>query len=198
MVLVTSALIGLFEMHLVYKGYAEDMRKVEVLIHRLDLARRANIHFKRQVQEWKNVLLRGHDAVDRQRYVDAFLDEERQVGETLAALSELSEDPDLPSLREGHGGLATRYREALALLDERPESLERAERLVAGIDRPIDAAMDHFGEHVRAEVLSIREALQRGAAERYRALRDTGVAGLVVCVALVCLFLLAAMRLERR
>ncbi|MBF0305362.1 MAG: hypothetical protein HQL41_06920 [Alphaproteobacteria bacterium] len=197
-VLVTTALIGLFELHLAHQGYSQDLRKVEGLIHRLDLARRANIHFKRQVQEWKNVLLRGHDGAARTLYLDSFLNEERAVVEALAGLAALDDDEDLTRLREQYGHLGARYREALALYDDRPESLEAVEKVAAGIDRPVDAAMDHLGEHVLAEVLAVREALARGAAERYARLRDVGLAGLVLCLVLVCAFLLAAMRHERQ
>ena len=42
--------------------------------------------FKTQVQEWKNVLLRGKDEAERARYWQAYQDSERKVGQQLGKL----------------------------------------------------------------------------------------------------------------
>ena len=46
-------------------------------------AERLQREFRGQVQEWKNVLLRGHDPVLRQRHLDAF-DSEGRIVDGLA------------------------------------------------------------------------------------------------------------------
>ncbi len=54
-------------------------------------ARLMQVAFKKQVQEWKNILLRGHDAKDRAKYIDAFLVERRVVGAYVDTLSTITE-----------------------------------------------------------------------------------------------------------
>lgn len=52
----------------------------------LDHARSIQVHFKTQVQEWKNILLRGHVQADRDRYILAFEAQRKLATELLEAL----------------------------------------------------------------------------------------------------------------
>ncbi len=56
-------------------------------------ARVMQVAFKKQVQEWKNVLLRGHDAKDREKYATAFRLERQMVRAYTDSLSSV-DDPD--------------------------------------------------------------------------------------------------------
>lgn len=87
-VIVTTALIGLFGLHYAHKGYKADMHRVEAMMIRLDEARGAQVHFKKQVQEWKNLLLRGGDPAEYRRYFDAFVAEEAEVVRHLGNLDD--------------------------------------------------------------------------------------------------------------
>ena len=56
------------------------------------LAAEVEGHFKTQVQEWKNVLLRGSDNALRERHWKGFLSDERAVQDKTTALLALVED----------------------------------------------------------------------------------------------------------
>ena len=49
-------------------AYTEGLK----LARAIDNARSAQVNFQRQVQEWKNVLVRGHDADQRARHWRSF------------------------------------------------------------------------------------------------------------------------------
>jgi methyl-accepting chemotaxis protein len=51
-------------------------------------------HFKTQVQEWKNVLLRGRDPAQQSKYWKAFKEEERKVQELAVSLKSQLAEPD--------------------------------------------------------------------------------------------------------
>jgi hypothetical protein len=57
---------------------------VEGQVHSVDLTRQMQLAFKRQVQEWKDVLLRGSDPQALVKYRDGFFAQEKQV--TFATL----------------------------------------------------------------------------------------------------------------
>jgi len=198
-VIVTTALIGLFGLYYAHKGYIGDMRRVEAMLIRLDEARSAQVHFKKQVQEWKNLLLRGADPAEYQRYRNAFLAEETQVGTHLGNLLPETEGAgrtdDAERLRAGHAALGDRYREALAA--HPGGDLAATDRELRGIDRHLDEELESFADSIRDEVFRIRQALEARSEERYATLRQVAGYGLGLCILLVGLLLRAAIRRER-
>jgi methyl-accepting chemotaxis protein len=107
----------------------------------LDAARSAQVHFKTQVQEWKNLLLRGTDPVAYDKHFTAFASEESAVRAGLTALRALQvqagDDTSLTiSLLAKHEELGQRYRAALPHFDRRDlRSIRVVDSLVRGIDR---------------------------------------------------------------
>ena len=64
-------------------------------MHTSRLIDTANLEFKVQVQEWKNVLLRGKDSANLDRYWGQFEAQERKVQNILGELSQSASDPTL-------------------------------------------------------------------------------------------------------
>ncbi|HEX3059415.1 MAG TPA: hypothetical protein VHP62_08645, partial [Usitatibacter sp.] len=82
-----------------------------------DLARQAQLHFKVQVQEWKNMLLRGHDLKLLDKHTKAFEEETAKVASTLKALNAVAPKIEMPATLADaavleHEDLARRYTDA--------------------------------------------------------------------------------------
>lgn len=113
-----------------------------------DLARSAQVNFKIQVQEWKNVLLRGGDRAQFEKYLGKFVERESIVQENLEELESLfvgigMQAQDVVSAAKSHRELGASYREALASYDsENPDAHRIVDALVKGIDRAPTAAFD--------------------------------------------------------
>ncbi len=124
-------------------------------ISAIDTARGAQVDFKKQVQEWKNVLLRGNDPKAFTKYKRKFDQQEMQVQEKLLHLKTLiGQSPELlkqlDTLLATHKQLGEKYRSALQHYD--PAKLDSAhvvDKLVKGIDRPPTKQMDQLIEAIR-------------------------------------------------
>ena len=104
-------------------------------------ARVIQVDFKKQVQEWKNILLRGHDAADLEKYRQKFVDRERIVKQQAQALREQVDDVEVQRLLDefirAHDELAANYRTALTTyLTVEGGDPFAADRQVRGQDRP--------------------------------------------------------------
>lgn len=153
------------------------------------------VRFKLQVQEWKNVLLRGSDPADFARYREAMLGHASAVdaallslGDTLTAMHE--DAGEVPALRERHAALGTRYAAALGDRQVLDVALAReADRAVRGMDRPLDAEFDALasglGKRAQAGQVAAVEATARGM-QRARWIRGT----LLACSSILVLLLL--------
>src|SRR5690606_36920532 len=112
--------------------------------------------FKTQVQEWKNILLRGKDPAQFDRYLAAFNGQERAVDARLTELGALMRDLGLDATlvdaaRAAHQAAGKRYEEALRSYDrahEDPASV--VDGLVAGVDRSIADAIAKVTDAVGA------------------------------------------------
>lgn len=120
---------------------------IAVDVHAELLAREAQLAFKVQVQEWKNVLLRGRDDAALQKYRRQFAAEGARVvtlTDSLRAL--LSDDAEVQALerfRTTHTALSVRYTNAMNAFDRDGERNPfAADASVKGMDRAPTATLD--------------------------------------------------------
>ncbi|MFK3795913.1 methyl-accepting chemotaxis protein [Pseudomonas sp. NPDC088444] len=114
------------------------------------LVDQANLQFKVQVQEWKNVLLRGKQAADRDKFWGQFEDQERQVQDTLGRLSAMNDldaatKNQVDKLRDEHRALGVAYRKGRDAFVAAGGDPVAGDQAVKGVDR---AASDQMSELV--------------------------------------------------
>lgn len=133
-----------------------------------DVAREAQNDFKTQVQEWKNILIRGHDPEQMAKYRTAFdtseKDVEKDVAKLRVLLTELgiSTAPVDRTLQELHA-LGAKYREALGTWNARdPLAYRTVDAQLKGIDRPMNEAIKALAETTFTEAKRI-ELREKGA-----------------------------------
>lgn len=123
--------------------------------HEMLLAREAQVHFKKQVQEWKNVLLRGHNDKDYDKYLSQFLEEEAYVQDTVRRLLQrLDADTQAHRLAKefltNHNYLGSEYRKALLVFFETQSDRHIAtDQKVRGIDREPTDLLDALTEAIK-------------------------------------------------
>jgi methyl-accepting chemotaxis protein-1 (serine sensor receptor) len=145
----------------------DTMARIEALAQAADVARSAQVEFKTQVQEWKNILIRGGDPADFTKYREGF---EKSAAATLAELDKLKTalaaqgvatskvDAAQAALRELDG----RYHAALKTYDgANPENYKLLDQQVKGMDRAPTKAIDDIvaaiQEHAKTTVAAIRK-----------------------------------------
>jgi methyl-accepting chemotaxis protein len=134
--------------------------------HENDAARSAQVHFKKQVQEWKNVLLRGHDPALFERHLAGFAREEAATRAELARLRALAGGRggiarEVDALVATHVALGTRYRAALGGFDRGdPRAYRRVDAAVRGMDRAPTDAIDSLVTRIQREGQARMAALE--------------------------------------
>ena len=134
------------------------------------LTREAQVHFKKQVQEWKNVLLRGHVEKDYDKYLSQFIEEERVTRQKVSELISRLDPVSQPSLLANqflttHFELGIKYREALQVyFDTKRHNHIATDKAVRGIDRPPTDLLDTVAELVEKlgenEITAIQHRLR--------------------------------------
>ena len=83
-------LIALFSFRLLAQGVADYQDLLASTQAESNLVDQSNLEFKSQVQEWKNVLLRGKDPEALAKYWAQFEEKETRVNQLLQQLAELA------------------------------------------------------------------------------------------------------------
>ena len=127
----------------------------------------ANLQFKIQVQEWKNVLLRGKQATALDKYWQQFEHQERLVQSQLAQLANLptldaSFKSQVKQLQETHLQLGEAYRRGKDSFLSAGADPTAGDRAVQGVDRAASEQMSHLVqqllEHSRQYAQGIEES----------------------------------------
>ncbi|WP_285260503.1 methyl-accepting chemotaxis protein [Halopseudomonas bauzanensis] len=152
---------------------AQELRNYRLLMEgpqaTAGLINETNLTFKTQVQEWKNVLLRGGKQADLDRYWQQFQNSEKQVQSLLGQITELELTAAfrerVVSLQEKHLKLGADYRDGLESFLAAGRDPVAGDNLVRGIDRDTSDQLEQLvleiNQHAASEIERIREATLR-------------------------------------
>jgi len=130
-----------------------------------------NVTFKAQVQEWKNVLLRGSNPSDAQKYWQAFNDQHKKFEDTLeAAVKLLGDDPlakDLRNLSALHKALLPRYEEGRRAFEQAGFDPKAGDNVVKGIDRELSQRIEALAATLNESMQKDTQALSSAASTIY-------------------------------
>ncbi|PMY61170.1 MULTISPECIES: methyl-accepting chemotaxis protein [Pseudomonas] len=154
--LLAVLLIALACFHFLSNGVQSYRELIEGPLRTSQLIDEANLQFKVQVQEWKNVLLRGKQSADLSKYWQQFEDRQRDV---QGILGQLAAEPGIDAalkgrierLREEHRLLGTAYqkgRDAFVAAGADPAAGDAA---VKGVDRATSEQMSELVSELRKQ-----------------------------------------------
>jgi methyl-accepting chemotaxis protein len=154
--LLAMLLIALACFHFLSNGVQSYANLIEGPLHTSQLIDEANLQFKVQVQEWKNVLLRGKQPADLDKYWKQFEERQRDVQGILGELAgQKGIEPSLRArierLRDEHRLLGSAYqkgREAYVASGGDPAAGDAA---VKGVDRATSEQMSELVGELRKQ-----------------------------------------------
>lgn len=143
-----SSVIGIYQVSQMVDSIRHDLNANKIDSEIMANVRNARNSFKTQVQEWKDILIRGNDPKMYDKYWVQFGVEEKKTQDALLHAIELARaeglsSAELESLLKIHQELGTKYRAALATFNQKdPGTGKLVDAQVKGMDRPMAAGMD--------------------------------------------------------
>jgi ABC-type Zn uptake system ZnuABC Zn-binding protein ZnuA len=138
-----------------------------------DACRELQLNLKKQVQEWKDILLRGHDPAARAKYTEAFHQREQEVRQAAGELERELEDPEskatIVEFQRAQQNMSDTYARALAaFVAANGQSPHEADSLVKGQDRArtdlLDKVAERLTNRTKALTASQQEAVRKNSA----------------------------------
>lgn len=174
---IVIGLFGLIAITETNKRLHKSVLEGQMMIKATDTARLAQVHYKKQVQEWKNTLLRGNDHDLFDKYFKAFNNEDKLVNEYLHALSDMTTAmrlfiPEIAEAIKAHKEMGERYRGALKYY--KPSDLNSAiivDKKIRGIDRALTDQIDVIVGIIKSEAdkrLKATESIAKTQLEIYQ------------------------------
>lgn len=148
---VLIIVIGLYNFIVILESNQQFHKSVlegRTMANAIDTARLSQVHFKKQVQEWKNILLRGNDKDLFDKHLRAFNEEDQKVNEYMKSLSKITSSsgmsvPQIADVIKVHEKLGHQYREALKKYKQSDiKSAVLVDKSIRGIDRQMTDDID--------------------------------------------------------
>ena len=157
----------------------------------------ADIGFKTQVQEWKNLLLRGHNHDDAANYWRRFEQEEQQVQRQMSDLLGMPQlttelRGQLQKLQQEHRRIGEAYRRGREAFLNSDFDASAGDKVVRGIDREFSEQLENLTE-------AWRDRTQEQVPVLERSTRNTVIFGLLFMLgSAVVVFVLGQLLLRRQ
>ena len=154
----------------------------------VDEGRDSQVELKKQVQEWKDLLIRGRSKAEYEKHLSAFSKQETVVQSKLTALRDSLKaidiaGGDVDALIRDHAALGDSYREALKRYDASSVgAAQHVDSLVRGIDRPVTLAMDGIIDSVQHAGFARLNGMVQSSDATYSTVRATFLVSLVIAI----------------
>jgi methyl-accepting chemotaxis protein len=137
LVMLMAGVLSLLRMNAAVTFFEQDVR---TLTHIENQVSQAELHFKTQVQEWKNVLLRGYDDEQLKKYWAAFELQEKAVVEDVKGVALAMQGDErvfalTSEFLSAHQKMAEGYRRGLKSFEVSLFDSRAGDQVVAGMDR---------------------------------------------------------------
>ncbi|MBK7001046.1 MAG: response regulator [Rhodoferax sp.] len=152
----------------------QSMRRATEFEHAIDVARSAQVDYKMEMQEWKNMLLRSHNAVEFEHHKKAYLVKDTEVLEHLENLVKIFDALNLETALVGETIISQMeisriYQDVLQKLDPNDADFyKKADALVKGMDRTPDKRYDNIVTYIIKKSRSSKSVDQEESQETYR------------------------------
>jgi methyl-accepting chemotaxis protein len=174
-------------------SYSEEISRSNEQANKIaNLSLEATVLFKKQVQEWKNMLIRGHVQKDYDKYSSQFEDMRQQTQSTVRQLRRLAEGhPDIVKAADQflveHDRLTELYHAAIPLLFRNEAGLgyRDVDIKVRGIDRPPTDAIQHIAELAQRLKIQTAKTTDQSIAQFKQ---ETATIGLALLILLISLY----------
>ncbi|MDU9041929.1 methyl-accepting chemotaxis protein [Pseudomonas corrugata] len=148
--LLAMLLIALASFHFLSNGLQDYRRLIDGPLHASQLVDEANLQFKVQVQEWKNVLLRGKQPTELEKYWKQFEERQREVQGILGEL--MAREEGVPAslktrieqLRNEHLQLGAAYQRGREAFVAAGGDAAAGDAAVKGVDRAASEQMSEL------------------------------------------------------
>lgn len=168
----------------------------------VNISRQAQVEFQRQVQEWKNILIRGNDSSLYSKYFTAFVDHEAKMDQNLSILKKNLDahgdsSKEVQELLDVHKELGGKYRAALdnSWNDSDEQAGKKVDLLVRGIDRDTSKRMDDLAQTLQKTSEDKLNEIKTEAANNIRML--TGLLAIVALSTLALLIMRAGLIIKK-
>ncbi len=191
---------GIFEMKQMEEKVLLDLQGAKSENSALIAVENAHGHFKSQVQEWKNILIRGNDPASYEKYFAQFNEEEKRVQQQLGlAINQMRElgiaTEDSAKLKKDHGELGVRYRDALkSFKKDEPNAGKAVDKLVKGMDRETADGMEKVVAHIEKHIADRMAAGIENGQASYESARNIFIALMLAGLAIAIGLSIAIMR----
>ncbi|WP_420933388.1 methyl-accepting chemotaxis protein [Alteromonas sp. A081] len=124
--------------------------------------------FKTQVQEWKNVLLRGYNKADREKYWERFKQREDEIQKKFSVMLQndvISHEAkaEIRQFLKSHDVMATKYREGYDAFVNSGFDPKVGDSYVKGIDREPAKLLGSVADNIASQSASAIEELKQNA-----------------------------------
>ncbi|MBF0564195.1 MAG: methyl-accepting chemotaxis protein [Nitrospirae bacterium] len=168
------------------ENHDEDRNILVLYTKAVDTARNSQVHFKKQVQEWKDILLRGTDKAAFEKYHNNFSKESDETQTNLKELKDilvkLGDDTSMvDDAVKKHGELKDKYLEALKSYNPaEADAYQKVDRMVKGMDRPPTESIESIVKFIKDKQTETTSKKKQHSVEEYWLLFWITISGVVV------------------